>query len=118
MDLKYEEVCDQPYINCRFSAGFVTGHPDDTIYLRIERSEDISNPLDILMRPDEAAAIIWVLSGTLWSDAVKMLQMRETFKQSDCPIDIQVRAPFITRPFQETDDETEDSNFSGNEGSG
>lgn len=65
--LVYREVVRQPYTDCVFSAGFVDGHPVDTVYLRIERGGE---PWTLLLRPDEAQAICWVLNGALWSDAM------------------------------------------------
>jgi hypothetical protein len=65
-DLAYEEMIAQPYANCVFSAGFVTGHPVDTLYLRLARGGE--EPTTILLRPDEAAALAWCLTGALWSD--------------------------------------------------
>lgn len=67
MELKYEGIIKQKYCDCAFSAGFVSGHPVDTMYLRIERS-DGSDKVCILLRPDEAAAIAWCMSGLLWSE--------------------------------------------------
>lgn len=64
-NLTYTEMCAQPYGNCKFSAGLVDGHPVDTIYLTIEGEG--REERTFLLRPDEAQAIIWVLSGALWS---------------------------------------------------
>ena len=69
MKLQYDETVSQPYNNCKFSAGFVHGHPVDTLYLKLERTND--EPVCILLRPDEMAAIAYCASGILWSDLVK-----------------------------------------------
>jgi hypothetical protein len=54
--LIFHEVIAQPYENTTFSAGLVDGHPVDTMYLRLSRD---GKNTDILLRPDEAAAIAW-----------------------------------------------------------
>jgi hypothetical protein len=51
--------------NCSFSAGIVTGNDPDTIYLRLQK--DGVEPTMIFLRPDEANAIMFALSGALWS---------------------------------------------------
>jgi len=63
-----EEIVSQPYANCRFSAGVVSGIPPDTIYLCLGR--DGEDPTTFFFRPDEALAILHVLSGALWSNAM------------------------------------------------
>jgi len=73
--LQYQEIADQPYENVRFSAGFVNGHPIDTVYLRLERNEE--DPLTILLRPDEMAAIQHVTAGVLWSHLVATIDRAE-----------------------------------------
>lgn len=62
----FTEVIAQEYAgnDCKFSAGF-TDHPVDTIYLRIEKPGVDATLL--LLRPDEAAALAWCLSGVLYS---------------------------------------------------
>ena len=72
LTLTYEEIARQPYLDCVFSAGFVKGHPVDTLYVRLERDSE-SEPTTILLRPDEAQAICWVLNGALWSDQMRRL---------------------------------------------
>ena len=62
-EYEYEIIVSQPYQNCEFSAGFVKGHPVDTLFLRLEREEELT----ILLRPDEMAAIAYCASGILWS---------------------------------------------------
>ncbi len=64
--LLFTEVIRQEYKgnNCVVSAGFVEGEnkpPVDVIYLRL--SKDSVEPTTLLLRPDEAGAINWVLSG-------------------------------------------------------
>jgi len=67
--LKCEPMVSQPYSNCIIDAGMVEGHPVDTIYLRFQREAE--EPTIFFLRKDEALAIIWVLSGTLWSDSME-----------------------------------------------
>jgi hypothetical protein len=68
-ELVYEELIAQPYANCTFSAGFVSGHEVDTLYLRLKRGDDDTT---ILLRPDEAAALAWCLTGVLWSERMRL----------------------------------------------
>lgn len=70
-ELTYTELIRQEYSNMHFSAGTVEGHPVDTLYLRIEREGD--HVLFVLLRPDEAAAIAWCMSGVVWSDLLAKL---------------------------------------------
>jgi hypothetical protein len=58
----------QEYADCTFSAGLVDGIDPDTFYLCLQRSDD--GPMMIFMRPDEAAAILYVLTGAAWSAAM------------------------------------------------
>ena len=71
----YRELCRQEYQNCSFSTGEVTGHPVDTMYLRIER--DGEHQMFLLLRPDEASAIAWVLTGAQWSFQISELSEDE-----------------------------------------
>jgi len=63
--LTFAELIRQAYQNCVFSAGLVEGHPVDTMYLKLERNGQTDTFL--LLRPDEAAALAWCLTGALWS---------------------------------------------------
>lgn len=63
--LMFTELIRQAYKNCVFSAGTVEGHPADTLYLKLEREGQVDTFL--LLRPDEAAALAWCLTGALWS---------------------------------------------------
>ena len=69
------ELCRQPYRNCVFSAGFANGHPVDTLYLRFEREDE--EPTTWLLRPDEAAAVAWCLTGALWSEQMRRMEPGE-----------------------------------------
>lgn len=70
-NLELTEVICQEYTNCRFSAGLVEGHPVDTLYLQAEKDGRITT--QILVRPDEMAAIAWCATGVLWSRLVAEL---------------------------------------------
>lgn len=59
------ETTRQPYANCCFSAGLTERHPIDTVYLRFEREGE--EPTTILLRADEALAVVYVLTGAVWS---------------------------------------------------
>ena len=64
-EFTFTEIIYQEYNNCKFSAGHVKGHPVDTLYLQAEKDGEITTQL--LLRPDEMAAIAWVATGSLWS---------------------------------------------------
>ena len=66
--LVFTEVIRQAYSNCVFSAGIVEEHPVDTLYLMLER--DGKRDTFLLLRPDEAMALAWCLSGALWSQEI------------------------------------------------
>lgn len=70
MALEFTELLRQEYSenNCVFSAGFLSGHDVDTMYIRMEK--DGLEPTIILLRPDEMACIAWLASGVLWSKEV------------------------------------------------
>ena len=65
---------EQPYKNCEFSAGIVTGLEPDTIYMRIDG--DNRKPITIVLRPDEALAIQYVLAGAIWSKQIQELKKK------------------------------------------
>jgi hypothetical protein len=64
-ELQFTEIIRQEYSNCCFSAGLVTGHPVDNVYLQAEKDGVVTTQL--ILRPDELAAIAWVATGVLWS---------------------------------------------------
>ena len=72
----------QPYENCEFSAGLVTGIDPDTIYLQCGRDGD-AEPLRLFLRPDEAQAIVWVLTGALWSHEIFLLEAQDERERDD-----------------------------------
>ena len=76
--LIFRELIAQPYSNCVISAGAVEGHPIDTLYLKLEREGKVDTFL--LLRPDEAAALAWCLSGVLWS---ALVEVNSTTTKSD-----------------------------------
>jgi hypothetical protein len=65
--LTFTEQYRNDYTNCSISAGTIEGHEDDTMYLRLHRHSEPGVLGDDMtyLRPDEAAAIIWCLSGVL-----------------------------------------------------
>lgn len=69
----YTEAIRHTYSNnnCVFSAGFVENASvkEDTIYLKLLREGE--TPTIILLRPDEAAIISWIMSGVLYSKLVE-----------------------------------------------
>lgn len=82
---KLTEICAQEYggNNCKISAGFVEGaDPEvDIMYLRFEKDNTL--PIEIHMRPDEAAAVSWVLTGTLWSNEMYRLDDQDNKKTTE-----------------------------------
>lgn len=66
--LEFYEVGKQEYGDGYVAAGFVSGHPEDTVYLILSRQREsgLENTL-VLLRPDELMALITCASGTLWS---------------------------------------------------
>ena len=69
--IELEEISRQPYADSVLSAGLVRGCGPDTVYLRFERLAEDEEPTTILMRPDEALAVTWLLSGVLWSERIQ-----------------------------------------------
>ena len=65
---KFWRAVVQPYQDCEISSGLIKGLEPDTIYLRFDRNN--SKPTTFFLRPDEALAIVHVLSGALWSDSI------------------------------------------------
>lgn len=70
--LTYTETIRQAYSNCIFSAGIVEGHPVDTLYIMLERNG--KRDMLLLLRPDEAAALAWCLTGTLWTHEISKME--------------------------------------------
>jgi hypothetical protein len=68
--LTLTESAHQSYTNMTLSVGMVTGHPVDTIYLRVECQKDWM----LLLRPDEAMSLVWLLSGVCWSEAMSKME--------------------------------------------
>ena len=64
-DLEFYELIAQEYSNCKISSDIVKGHPIDTVYLRMEKKGKVTT--ELLLRPDELAAIAWCGIGCLWS---------------------------------------------------
>lgn len=77
-NLTFTECIRQEYTNCIFSAGLVSGHPVDTLYLQAEKDGVITTQL--LLRPDEMAAISWISSGALWSSLIDEVSENITMK--------------------------------------
>ena len=66
---KFWRAAVQPYQNCEISAGLIEGLEPDTVYLRFDK--DKIKPTTMFLRPDEALAVIYTLSGALWSQKMK-----------------------------------------------
>jgi len=77
-----KEICKQEYAgnNCKISAGFVEADGVDTVYLKLEK--DGVKPTTLFLRPDELQAIVWVSSGTLWSNEIKRMDVCRCAKDS------------------------------------
>jgi hypothetical protein len=65
-------VCRQEYKNCYFETGYIDNHPIDPMYLLLSKD---GKDTFIYLRPDECAAIAWVLNGLLWSNAMNEQQV-------------------------------------------
>ena len=66
--IKLHETTKQPYADFSVSAGLVEGHEVDTIYLKMDHKE---KPVTLLLREDEALAIVWCLTGAVWCCSVQ-----------------------------------------------
>ncbi len=62
------ELNRQPYKNMEVSSGFVQGNSPikDGIYLKFRHDNPEKN-MSVYLTVDEAQAIVWTLSGTVWS---------------------------------------------------
>ena len=69
------ELIAQPYTDARFSAGTVADAGVDTLYLEVERN-GVRDVL-LLLRPDEAAALVYCLAGALYSHGLLAEENRE-----------------------------------------
>ena len=74
IECKCIPVGRQAYDNCYFEAGLVEGHPYDSLYVKLKRDNEETV---ILFRPDEMLALIWVMSGALWSQKIADVSQRE-----------------------------------------
>jgi len=72
--IKLLELLRQEYAGngAAFSAGFVEGHPVDTMYIRFERPDE--EEYCIALRPDEMAVIANMITGVLWSWLVEHVE--------------------------------------------
>ncbi len=68
-------MASQPYQDCEFSAGTVSGIDPDVLYLKIGR--DGQQPSYFFFRPDEMVAVNWVTSGALWSHLMAEMDKKE-----------------------------------------
>lgn len=74
-------ISRQDYENCFFEAGLLVGHPTDTLYLRYGRAQE--EPTIVFLRPDEMMALIWCLSGTVWSTMMSALEENDARQQTE-----------------------------------
>lgn len=63
IQLTRQEIGDKSTV---FSAGAVQGDETNSLYLKLEREGQ--EPTTILLKADEAASLLWCLSGALWSE--------------------------------------------------
>jgi len=75
-------ACIQPYDGCGFEAGLVEGLGVDTVYFMVRRDEQ-DEPYMLFLRPDEAQAMIWAISGALWSQEMMALEERRSNGAND-----------------------------------
>lgn len=68
--IKCKTLISQPYSDCVFSAGSVSGAEPDSIFFRLDRAEQHPSYYNLLLRPDEAQAMIWCLAGAVWSNLI------------------------------------------------
>jgi len=64
---------EYPANECIISSGHIVGDnkpKTDTMYLQLEKKGKITTQL--LLRPDEMAAIAWVATGSLWSHEIML----------------------------------------------
>jgi len=67
-DLTFVELIRQDYTNCSFTGGTVDGHDVDTLYIQLKKDGFVTTQL--LLRPDEVAALAWIASGLLFSELI------------------------------------------------
>lgn len=97
-EVELVEIAAWPYMGRRLSAGLVEGHSHDTVYAKFSR--DSENDLVILLRTDEALALISVLSGALWSEADLALRTRMEHRTL-MEVQAEQAAPFYEDPAAE-----------------
>lgn len=61
--LKFKEISKLHIKSGFIEAGYVEGDPVDTVFLKLARTK--LKHMTLLMTPDEAAGIIWALSGVI-----------------------------------------------------
>lgn len=64
-------VISQPYTNCVFRAGLCEGAGVDTVYVELERNGE--RDVLLLLRPDEMAALVYCMGGTLYSTLIEQV---------------------------------------------
>jgi hypothetical protein len=64
----FHKAENQAYSNAIFSAGLIENHPIEKVYIKFERFGE--EPETIVMRRDEALALMYSLIGALWSDSM------------------------------------------------
>lgn len=79
MTLTKFEVDRQSYAGngAHISAGYIEGHPVDTMYVEFGAKDGQDVELVVLLRPDEVATIAWLCSGLLFSHEIAQLNEKE-----------------------------------------
>jgi hypothetical protein len=62
------QAAEQGYLDMTISSGLVEGIEPDNYYLKFDR--DGEEPTTLFLREDEALAVLFVLSGALWSTSI------------------------------------------------
>lgn len=83
--IEFFETTAQPYKNMKISAGLCFDKKKlcDSIYLKLEKDKKPEQNRLIIFTPDEAQAIVWCVSGAVWSYFISVIgrkKMRDSTK--------------------------------------
>ncbi len=62
------QASEQGYLDMTISSGLVEGIEPDNYYLKFDRDDE--DPTTLFLREDEALAVLYTLSGALWSTSI------------------------------------------------